>query len=881
VIDSLRRFLNRVRSLFRKRELEDDLNAELTSHLEFAIEDYLRSGHSREEARRLAMVDLGGLTVAKEQHRDARGLPWLEDLLQDARYALRTLRRDAGATMFAILIVGLGVGASATVFSVVNALLLRPLPFQEPERLVWLSNIADDGVGEWQVQVKHHLDLREQTTSFSDLAGYYAPYGSGNSKLTGDGEPQRVTRVPVTCNFLPLLGVQPHLGRNFTREECQQNGSSAVLLSFGLWQRRYAGDPAIIGRSITIDTATTVVAGILPPSFDFASVFDPGRQMDLVSPFPLSEQTNRQGNVVAVVGRLKRDVTIEEARAEFQVLGKRLTEAHSERNTLRPKLTRLDERVSGRFRPALLVLAGAVTTVMLIVCANLSNLQLSRMATRQKEIAIRAALGASRGRLVRQLLTENILLSLGGGLLGFALAVVGTRAIAGLEAFSIPLLRTVELDSGACGFLVLLAVCTGIGFGLLPALRVPASAPQRTLKDKGRGASEGPAQAAMQAALLAAEVAFACVLLLGSALLMRSFLQVLDVALGFQPERVAALRIDGVFQLSSQMQRNAHIDEVLRRMREAPGIGRAALADVLPLGGNRSRGVAGEGQVYARDRYPQGYLRVVSDGYFATMGIRLRSGREITSLDTPDREPVVIVNETMARMLWPGKEGLGQILAHGGGTKRRVVGVVSDVRHVALDAGFTGEVYLPFRQTNDYSSVNVIVRTDLSAAPLATVVRSTLLPIEPNLAVNQWRTLDELVNKAISPRRFLVLFLAGFAAFALALASLGIYAVISYSVSQRQKEIGIRMALGASARNVQWRVLGQTLRLVGIGLALGLAVFRPLGLLMEGLLFGVKPHDTFTLIAVPLVLASTAALAGYLPARRAAHLDPMAALRTE
>jgi predicted permease len=767
------------------------------------------------------------------------------------------------------------------VFSVVNALLLRPLPFAEPDRLVWIGNIADNGVDEWRVQPYHMRDLRDQTATFEDLAGYNAYYGTGNLKLTEDGQTERLTGVPVTCNLLPLLAIQPIAGRHFNEDECQQNGPGAVLISHGLWQRRFGGDPRVVGRNIRLNESSSTVVGVLPAYFDFGSVFDPGRRIDVLSASAISEETNRRGNNLGVIGRLKPGKTLAEARSEFQVLGRHLTETHTNRNTIRPKLASLAERVSGRFRSALFVLAAAVGAVMLIVCANLSNLQLTRMAARHKELAVRVALGASRSRLTRQLLTESVMLSLAGGVAGALLAVAGTRAIARLDAFTIPLLNTVQVDASTCAFLIILSALTGVAFGLLPALRAPAMDPHSALKDHSRGASDSRSQGMIRSALVAVEVAFACVLLLCAGLLVRSFLQVLDVELGYRPERVASLQIDRPFAIRDPAQRNAYFDDVLRRVRETTGVNRAALADTLPLGGNRSRGVAGEGQVYARDRYPEGFVRVISDGYFETMGIAIKAGREFARTDALDREMVAIVNETLARTLWPGQEALGKVIAQGGGAKRRVIGIVSDVRHKALESGFTGEMYLPIRQTNDYGAVNLLVRSDLALGQLAAAVSTSLAPVEPNLATREWRTLMDLIDKAVSPRRFLVLLLGSFGGLALVVASLGIYAVISYSVQRRQKEIGIRLALGASTERMKWQVVGETLRFVVVGLAIGLGVFWPMRTLLEGLLFGVEATDAVTLVAVPVALISVATLAGYLPARRAAALDPVTSLRAE
>ena len=790
-------------------------------HIESMAQDLAGRGMSEQEARAAAHRKFGNMTRKSEEARATWIAQWMSDAGQDLKHSFRGMRRDAGFTTFVILIAGLGIGASSTIFSVVNALLLRPLPFRDPDRLVWIAN------EEWSTQVGNYLDLRERNKSFSDLAGF-AGYGVGDSALTGTGEPERLTSVPVTQNFFTLLGVQPMIGRSFTVEECQGRFSTppAALLSHGFWQRRFASDPAVVGRKLTLNNKPVMVVGVLPASFDFASVFAPGTPVDVFIPWPLTDETNRYGNTMKAIGRLRPGATAQSAQAEFTLLAKQIESQHPERNGIRPRLSPLNRHVSGRVSPALMVLACAVGVVMLIVCANLSNLQLARMGARQKEMAMRAALGAGRLRLLRQMLTESVALSCCGAALGLVLAVAGTRAIAHLDAFNIPLLASVRLDGDALGFTLLAAVLTGVLFGLLPALQVRSFAVGEVLKDGSRGSSGGQRHAWVRNGLVVSEIAFACTLLVGAGLLMRSFLRVLDVDPGFQPEGVAALRIDPSFRLSGLAQQNSYMDEVLQRTRSLPGMRAAGLTDVLPLGGDRAWQVSGKGQVYPKDQHPEAFIRVVSDGYFESVGIRLQAGRGFTERDRASSEPVVIVNETLARTLWPGQDAVGQIMTQDGG--RRVVGVVADVRHEALEKAGGSEMYLPMRQTGDYSAMNLVVRTVLPPDRLAAAVRAALRPIDPNLPVREFRTLQELVDKAVSPRRFLVLLLAGFAGFALLLASLGIYAVISYSVNQRVQEIGIRMALGASATNLQSRILLHTLGLAALGLALGMAASRAL-----------------------------------------------------
>jgi predicted permease len=802
---------------------------------------------------------------------------WLDSFLKDLRYSFRSLRRDAGFATFAILIVGLGIGASSTLFSVVNALLLRPLPFHDPQRLVWVTNYDVAGLSGQTTQVDHLIDLREQNHSFADMAGYFAFYGVGDNVLGGQ-TPERISSVPVSCNFFPVLGVEPDLGRQFTAEECKWHGPKAVLLSHGFWERRFAADRSIVGRPLTIDNEPVTVAGVLPASFDFSSVFAPGSHIDLFAPFPLTPETNRWGNTMAIVARLKPGVSAGSAQAEIKILAARITQAHPERNSFEGHVTPLADHVSGRMRLALMVLAGAVGVVMLIVCANLSNLLLARTAARQKEIAIRTALGAGQWRLIGQMLTEGVALSGCGAALGVLLALVGTRALAHLDAINIPLLENVRTDGEALAFTLLMALATGILFGLAPALQIPATALHDVLKDTNRGSTEGKRRGWVRGALVVSEIAFACVLLVGAGLLIRSFVKVLDVNLGFRPERVASLRIDpdrGNFK--SQEEANAYFDEVLRRAKSVPGVVDAGLTDALPLGRNRSWGLGVKGRTFPRGQNPVGFVRVVSDGYLGAMGIPIRSGRDLSARDGAADENVILINETMARSLFPAGDALGKIMR--ADKERRVVGVVGDVRHLALEQGAGMEFYLPVRQCGDWAGLDLVVRTTLPPQQFASAIRAALKPIAPNLPGNDFRLVQQLVDKSVSPRRFVVLLLGGFALFALILASLGIYGVISYSVSQRTQEIGIRMALGASAGNLQARIILQTLALAGVGMALGAVGAWILSRSFSGMLFETTASDPLTFLGMLLVLGTVSAVAGYLPARRASRIDPSVALR--
>ena len=491
---------------------------------------------------------------------------------------------------------------------------------------------------------------------------------------------------------------------------------------------------------------------------------------------------------------------------------------------------------------------------------------------------MRAALGAGRLRLLRQMLTESITLSCCGALLGLGLAIAGTRVVAHLNAFNLPRLNTVRIDGNALAFTLLAAVFTGVLFGVLPAMQTPALAVQDALKEGGRGLSAGRGRAWMRNGLVVSEIAFASILLVGASLLVRSFIRVLDVDLGFQPEQTAVLRVDPSMRIANLAQQNAFLDDMLQRARSVPGVRAAGVSDVLPFAGDPAWQVGVKGQIYPKDQHPESYIRMVSDGYFAAAGIRLEAGRGFTEQDRASSEPVVIVNQTLARVLWRGQDPLGQVVSQDGG--RRVVGVVADVRHEALEKTGGSEMYIPLRQTGDYSAMELVARTTLPRDVFASGIRAALRPLDPNLPIREVRSLQDLVDKAVSPRRFLVMLLGGFAAFALLLASLGIYAVISYSVNQRVQEIGIRMALGASPADLQWRILWGTFGLTALGLALGIAASRVLSNTLGSLLFGVTSGDPITYFGVGALLIVVAAAAGYIPAWRASRIDPMVALRS-
>ena len=813
----------------------------------------------------------------------------METFLKDIRYTLRAIRRDLMFFVIAVLILGIGIGANTAIFSLINALLLRPLPFPGADRLVWIENNGGNrprtggGGGPSSLSGRTSRALtfeawQKRNTTFDDVGGYFAFFNYGSAKLTTGEESERLVDVGVTCTFYSTLGVQPALGRLFLAEECQQNGPRAVLISHPLWERRFNSDAGIVGRAITLNDRPATIVGVMPASFDFGSVFVPGTRADVWSPFSIDEFHDTWGNTLAIVGRLKPGVTIQSAQAELDTVTQDLQRARPELGQFYGAgIKPLKEHVSGRLRPALLLLFCAVGAVLLIVCANLSNLFLARAASRQQEIAVRTALGASRWRLIRQLLTESVALSLCGAALGLLFAVAVTRGLTQLRSFNLPLLQTVHVDSLALAFTAGIALLTGVLFGLVPALQMSVSRPQAALNQNARGSTDGARTAWIRRALVVGEVALASILLVTAGLLIRSFARVLDVDLGFRPERLAVLRVEPGADVTTPEQRNTFHDEIVRRIEAVPGIESAALTDALPLDRNRTWGIAAKGETYAPGQFPIAFVRVVSRGYFKTMGIPIRAGEDFTGREVRGKDPVMIVNETAGKRLWPNQNPIGRI-ASSGGVDYRVIGVVGDVRHTSLEEGSGNEMYLAITATGS-PSADLVMRTTLDPSAMSSTIRAALRPIDPTLPTTDVRQMQQLVDHAVSPRRFIMWLLTAFAGQALILACLGIYGVIAYSVTERTREIGIRMALGASRGEVQRGILRETLLLAAAGVTLGLIGALAAGRVIRTLLYDLSATDPATYVQMVVVLALVALLAGYIPAWRASRIDPMDALR--
>ena len=876
----LRQMLYRILSLFRGEQMDKELDAEMAAHLELAAEENVRNGMSAEEARRAALTHFGGTQQAKEQHRDTRGIAALEVLLQDLRYTFRTLRRDRGFACLAILILALGIGANITVFSVVNTILLRPLPFRDSKHLVWIDGHAnDDKQALAGYTVSAYEEFRRHNQSFQEVTAFMPFWGSSEYNLTGRGEAQHVQGVIVADNFFHTLGVQTALGRTFLPADCAKGGPPAAILTYSFWRQQFGSDPAIVGQEMTLSDRAVTVVGVLPATFDFASVFWPGLKADVFIPGVMDDMRG-WGDTLLLFGRLKQGVTLAQAQAESNILFPQLRAANPDwYEDYLGNMMRLQNYVSGKLRRSLIVLWCAVGLILLIVCVNLSNLLLARIASRSKEFAMRSALGASRGRLIRQLLTESLLLSSAGALLGVGLAFAVTRYLAHQGSILLPLLSSVGVDSTAIAWTLLMTLFAGVLFGLAPGLILSRGKVQEAFKNAGRGSSEGKKHDRLRSTMVISEVALACVLLVGAGLLLRSFLRVLDVDLGFQPSHAAALTIiygggDG------GETRGPALQEIVSLVRELPGVEAAGVADMLPLDRNRSWGLYPVGHVYRKGEDLSIIVRIVTPDYLHAIGIHLIDGRDFNWRDTAKSDPVVIINKVAASLLWPGDNPLGRLASVNGGRTYRVVGVVSNVLVSGLEGAPGKEMYLPMAQA-DPEGAELVVRSKLPPEVLTPAVLRTLRRLNPAQPATVFRPVQTLVDHSVSPRRFFVLLVAIFAGVGLLLAALGIYGVISYSVTRQTQEFGIRMALGASRGRIQNAVLAKTMRLALFGIGIGSIASFAASQVIASLLFKTEPTDPTTFLAVLALIVAVAALAGYLPARRATRVDPMIALRYE
>jgi putative ABC transport system permease protein len=771
------------------------------------------------------------------------------------------------------------VGANTAVFSVMSPLMLRPLPFRDPVRLAWVAHGTGGGMSAVTSRTSNLRDYRALNRTFESLTGYNACYDYASYNLIGNGEPQRLVGVDVAQNFLDVLGVEPMLGRGFTDEESVWGGRPAAILTHDFWVRRFEADPSMVGQSINLNGEPTEIVGVLPASFDFASTFAPASRVDFLKPFPITDETDRWGNTLSMIGRLRPGTTVEAAQADLDRITALLKRDDPARWGLGAVVTTLRDHIAGDYRSAMLLLVAAACAVLLVACANLSNLLLARGRSRGKEMAVRSALGADRARLVRQLTIESLTLVLAGGTVGVLLAWSLTRGIARTSAVNIPLLRSVTVDGRALLFALGIALLAGVLVGLAPVLQLLTGREADAIRDSSRGSTEGRRGATVREILVVSEVAAACVLLVGGGLLLRSFLSVLEVDLGFQPAGVIAWRVDSSRPFETQAAQTSFYDNMVARIAALPGVAAVGLTDTPPLGRNRGWGIRAKGVTYEDGQGPGFFPRIVDAGYLQAMQIPLLAGRYFTPFDDAASDTVVILNRTAAETLFPGQDAIDRIVLING-REAQVIGVVGDVRHQALEQGSGNEAYLMYSQGANSLALTMVVRSNLPLATLVRSVRATLSETDAAMPTGDYHTLDSVVDRAVSPRHFVLLILGGFAGTALLLAALGIYAVLSYSVSQRIPEIGIRMALGESATRVRRRVVGRTLLLAGIGVVAGAVLSIVVSGLIRSLLFGVQSWDPVTFIGMAVILLVVAALAGFVPARRASRTDPMVALRT-
>jgi predicted permease len=779
MLSSIRRAFRRAGSLFGKARLDNDLNEEVASHLNFAIEENIRRGLPRREARRQAMIQFGGVMQAKELQRESRGLPGLDILMQDLTYAFRILTRDKSFTIIAVLILALGIGANIAVFSVVNAILVRPLPFRDPQQLVWMGPAASKcGFSCETYSADAFEEFRAQNRAFEDVAGYFAFSSSDNMKLTGKGQPKAATGIIVTQNFFQTLGVEPVLGRLFLSEEVRKGARPVVLLANPFWRQQFAADPAIVGKAIDIDGTPTTVVGVLPDNFDFGSVFSPGAKIDMFTPANLDDMRD-WGNILALVGRVKPGLTIGQAQADANIVLPHLyfnvkyPESLGNYKNAPMQLMTLKEYVSGKLRPPLIVLWCAVGTILLIVCVNLANLMLARAATRTKEFALRLALGAGRMRLLRQLLTESMVLSLAGAALGLAIAYGITNTLAHQGSIALPMLSSIRVDGASLAWTVGIAVVAAMLFGIVPGLKVSGNNVQEALKDSGAGMSEGRKHERMRALLVISEVAMACVLLVGAGLLLRSFLRVLDVDLGFQPSHAAAIQVDynDGNDANSGERRGTIFREMLRQVEAIPGVESAGIVDYLPLERNRSWGSPHiKGKHYAPGELPGAFVYVITPGYLQAMGMRLH-GRDFTWDDGPKGEQAIILNQSAAHYLFPSGNAVGSMVEMNG-KDRRIVGVIENVHEANVEGTPGWQVYFSTMQEGPVGA-ELVVRTKLLPEALAATVMTRLRELNPNQTAAEFRTIQKIVDHAVSPRRFFVMLVVSFAVFGVILAALG------------------------------------------------------------------------------------------------------------
>jgi len=880
---------------------EAEIIEELSQHLDDRYEQSLENGATTEEAYQAALLELTESDVLAQELRGVerpvrqepvvpgaqRRMSMLGDVWQDLGYGLRMLLKNPGFTVVAVVALALGIGANSAIFSVVNTVLLRPLPYQDPERLVMVWE--DDTKGGYPRNTPsagNYVDWRAQNQVFAGMAAI----ADLSINLTGTGEPERLDGRRVSANLFPLLGVEPQLGRAFLPEEDQPGGNRVVLLSHGLWQRRFGSDMNITGKPLTLNGESYTVVGVMPPHFQFPSRED---QLWVPIAFTSEEAANRGRHYLQVIARMKPGVTIEQAQTEMNTIAARLQQQYPDQNTdVGATVTSLHEHVAGDIKPALLVLLGAVGFVLLIACANVANLLLARAAVRQKEISIRVALGASRLRLIRQFLTESILLAALGGVVGLLLSLWGVSVLKSFIPENISQAADITIDGRVLLFTLLVSLLTGLIFGLAPAAQASNFNLNETLKEGGRDSAAGSRGNRIRGLLVIAEVAVSLILLIGAGLLINSFLRLRNVDPGFRTDKLLTMQVElSALKYPDHARRSAFYTELIERVEAVPGVRSAAVTNWIPLlRQGDSIGFSIEGRPDpppAQGKRPTVVTRVTSPHYFETMGIQLLQGRGFVEQDRVDAPAVAVINETMVRRFWPDQDPIGKRITPGSPDSSNpddwitIVGVAKDVRQFELVTDPKPQMYLTYQQAGFFAPRHLVVSTEVEPLSLAPTVRKAVWDIDKDQPVSDISTMEQVLSESIARQRFSMLLLGIFAAVALVLAAVGIYGVMSYSVTQRTREIGIRMALGARRSDVLKLTVGGGLKLVLIGVVIGLGVAFVLTRVMASLLFEVSATDPVTFIVISLVLIGVAALASYIPARRATKVDPMVALRYE
>ncbi len=811
-------------------------------------------------------------------------------LWQDLRHGARMLAKTPGFTLVAVFTLSLGIGANSALFSVVHAILLRPFPYGEPERLVvvWETQLSR-GLPAMFASPPNYRDWREQQTMFEEMAAYHPRIFF----LSQDAEQAIAHGAQVSATLFPLLRVKPLLGRTFSPNEEKSGANRVALLSYGLWMRSFGGDQNVVGRSVTINEQPYSVVGVMPPEFNFPPPIDlegtaPPRRNELWVPFDLGRNAEQRGaHFMTVIARLKPGVAIERADEEMNTIAGRLERQFPASNTgWKIALVPLSQQALGEVDRALFALLAAVGFVLLIACVNVANMSLARSAGRAREMAIRAALGAGRWRLIRQSLTESMSLGLLGGMAGLSLAYWGVKLIVGVAPQNIPRLEEASVDLTVAGFTLAISLLTGVLAGIIPALRCFAPTLSQTLKEGGRTSAEAGAALWLRDGLVVAEVALALALLAGAGLFAQSFLRLRGVDKGFQSENALTMRVR-LPQTKYQQPdaRNAAFTELERRLQTLPGVESVAFTSDIPIGADwQGTGFTVEGEPAS----PPGQARqinwaLITPGYLRTMGIPLLRGRDIDEQDGPDAPKVVLVNETLARRYFPGADPIGKRIIAGFSSRfaREIIGVVRDIKHSDLQSASTPHVFAPFHQTSFSSTLSLLIRSNAPPESLFTAARDRILEFERSATIYEAQTLEQVIADSVALPRFSTLLTGLFAVVAALLAAAGVYGVVSYTVSQHTREIGVRMALGAEPRDILKLVIGQGLRPVLIGVVIGVLMSLALARLLSSLLFSVGAADPLTFTAVPLSLVTVAGLACFIPARRATKVDPIVALRCE